>query len=405
MAMVPADASLDFLAQNLNTKKIKLLEKGDEVEAPESKEDSRIRFCRYCGRQFKSDQALGGHLRIHSQHQAKSKAGIHHIKSTKISRNRSAKEEEDSFTCFVCDESFSSMKLLCQHMKNHREMGSSNAIQLPIPSQECNSLTEPETTVEEWIDTESPRNDQNQGSPIDLLKDIPNWSQTGMRGRKETFSDKIDDNRIYNPMPLRVYYGPEVSLTERRLKDSQDSKTRKKQKTEETMPYQDASMESKSGAADSYKTDSESTVELLLGNGKQQTTNKISMMPRGFESPTSNKSNSSSSHGRLKNPKRAKAVTSEHQCEICGKSFQTGQALGGHKRYHREKQVVDPFRVELVQRKANEQLSGETGQVKEYITRMLLPGSLSEEAVLSEESCQEQSKKLQDFDLNIPYEG
>ncbi|XP_022728742.1 uncharacterized protein LOC111284293 [Durio zibethinus] len=395
MAMVPADASLDFLAQKLNTKEIKLTEKGDE--ALHQYQDSRTR---YCGREFNSDKDLGGHLRIHSQHKAKSKAGIHHMKSTKLSRKHSPQEEDDSFACFICDDSFSTMKLLCQHMRNHREMDS-NCIQQPIPSQESNSLSEPETAkAEEGIDTISPRNDLHQGSSIDLLKDIPSWSQTGKRGRKRTVSDKID-NIIYHAVPLRVYYGLAVPLTERRLEDSKDINqslfTRKKQKTEETMSYQDALMESEVGAA----ADSESTLD-LLGNS----TEKTSMMPQGFENHVSNKFKSSSSQRRLKNPKRAKAVKSVHQCEICGKIFQTGQALGGHKTYHRVKPVVDPLRVELVKRKAKEELSEESGQVREYITRMLLPGVLSAgEADSSEESYQERPKRFVDFDLNIPYEG
>ncbi|XWS73645.1 hypothetical protein CRYUN_Cryun02cG0146400 [Craigia yunnanensis] len=131
------------------------------------------------------------------------------------------------------------MKLLCQHMRNHREMDS-NGIQQPTQSQESRSLSEPETTVEEGIGIVSPMNDQNQESCIDLLKDIPNWFQTGNRGREKTVSDKID-NKIYNALPLRVYYGSAVPLTERRLEDSRDSNqsllTRKKQKTEETMPW------------------------------------------------------------------------------------------------------------------------------------------------------------------------
>ncbi|XWS52598.1 hypothetical protein CRYUN_Cryun11dG0084800 [Craigia yunnanensis] len=332
------------------------------------------------------------------------------MKSSKHARKHSPEEEDGFFACFVCDDSLSSMKLLCQHMRNHREMDS-NGIQQLIPSQESCSLSEPETTSKEGIDTVSPRNNQNQGSCIDLLKGIPNWSQTGNRGQKKTVSDKID-SIIYDAVPLRVYYGSAVPQMEKRLEDSQDSNqsllTRKKQKTEETMPNQDALMEYELEAADSYKPGSESTIE-LLGNSKQTATKKISMMPQGFESPISNKSKSSScsSNGRLKKPNRAKVVKIVHECEICGKKFQTGQALGGHKTYHRRKPVVDPFMGELVQRKAEEQLSGETGQVRDHVTRMLLPGVLSGEADSSEESYQEHPKRLRllDFDLNIPYEG
>ncbi|KAE8700252.1 Early nodulin-like protein 18 [Hibiscus syriacus] len=83
------------------------------------------------------------------------------------------------------------------------------------------------------------------------------------------------------------------------------------------MGYQDTSME---GGADS-----ESTVELL---GNCVTMKKL-------ETQNSNKSNKSrTGHGR-RSMKEAMVVKRVHQCEICGKTFATGQALGGHKTHHR----------------------------------------------------------------------
>ncbi|XP_039004847.1 zinc finger protein ZAT9-like [Hibiscus syriacus] len=85
------------------------------------------------------------------------------------------------------------------------------------------------------------------------------------------------------------------------------------------MGYQDTSME---GGADS-----ESTVELL---GNCVTMKKL-------ETQNSNKSNKSrTGHGR-RSMKEAMVVKRVHQCEICGKTFATGQALGGHKTHHRVK--------------------------------------------------------------------
>ncbi|XVE78994.1 hypothetical protein DITRI_Ditri14bG0022600 [Diplodiscus trichospermus] len=393
--------------EKLKTKKVKLPEEGD-AEAPHQYQDSRNRICMYCGMEFKSGKALGGHLRIHVQHKPKSlKAAMHHMKSSKpaaMKHSPEAEEEDDSFTCFACDDSFSSMKLLCQHMRKHREMDS-NGVQKPIASQESrsSSLSEPaETSFDEGIDTVSPVNDQNQGSRIDFLKHIPSWSQTGKRVLKKTDSHDKIGNKIYKAVALRVYYGSAVPQIENyRREDSPEYSllTRnKKKKTEESVPNQYASM---AGAADHcYELDSLSTAE-LSANSKQPTTENISIR-------ISNKSNSSSSgHGRLKNPNRAKAVKTVHECEICGKRFQTGQALGGHKTYHRVKPVV-PLMGELVQRKAEEELSGESGEVRELAIRMLLPGSSSgESSDPSEESYQQHPKRLRmlDFDLNIPYQG
>ncbi|KAK8513389.1 hypothetical protein V6N13_002136 [Hibiscus sabdariffa] len=69
--------------------------------------------------------------------------------------------------------------------------------------------------------------------------------------------------------------------------------------------------------------------------------------------------------------------------EEAGNSKQI-QALGGHKTFHRK--------LKLVQAKTEQ---GQCGEVKEYVTRMLLPGLLPEEAP---------PKKMLDFDLNLPYQ-
>ncbi|XVF69524.1 hypothetical protein PTKIN_Ptkin11bG0088700 [Pterospermum kingtungense] len=394
------DASLDSLAQSLNTKKIHISEESDG-EAPHQHKDSRIRFfCKFCGKDFKSDKALCGHVRIHRQHRAKSKARIHRMKSTSkpARKHYSPEEEDDSFGCFVCDDSFSSMKLLCEHMRSHRQMDSNGIHQRPIRSRESSSLSEPETETETDFKVTvvvSPRNDHNEGCCTDLLmKDIPSWSQTRKRGWQKTVGDNgsLEDSQDFN---------------------SQSLLTKKKKKTEENIPNQDASlMEPEFGAADhSYKSDSASTIE-LLGNSKQPTANKISIMSQLHKSSLipNNKSKSSSfGHARVKNPNRV------YECEICGRAFQTGQALGGHKTYHRMKAsnvVDDPspsgMSNNLVDKKAEEEyLCGEGGQVGEYVTRMLLPGLLSEEAANdpSQESCQQHPKTLRllGFDLTIPY--
>nr|KJB55434.1 hypothetical protein B456_009G075900 [Gossypium raimondii] len=275
--------------------------------------DSRNRvFCTYCSKGFKSNKALAGHLRIHSQHPPMSKTEGKHFQE--------GDDDDSFFGCFDCDASFSSMKLLCQHMRLHRDTDSNAA-----------------TTFKQGTgSTVSPRDDHHN---IDLLKDFNgNWSRTEKRGSKRTASEH---DIIYNAEPFKVYYG--------------------RMKTEET------SMESEWGAADN-----ESTVELS-----------------GNRVKTCNSSNKSKScHGRRRRSmKKTKAVKSVHRCEICDKTYETGQALGGHKSYHR---VKDP----LKQRKTEQQSCGEV----KMVTRMVLPGLPPEEADKNP------SKRMLDFDFNISYE-
>ncbi|GMJ11753.1 hypothetical protein HRI_004844500 [Hibiscus trionum] len=95
-----------------------------------------------------------------------------------------------------------------------------------------------------------------------------------------------------------------------------------------------------------------------------------------------NKSKSRSGIGRRSMNKKAKVMNSLHSCEICGKTFTTGQALGGHKTYHRVK-------VEFVQ------LQPKTKQ-ESFVTTAMFP----EDAYLSDEA---RPKKMLGIDLNIPY--
>ncbi|KAL4285048.1 hypothetical protein GQ457_16G006960 [Hibiscus cannabinus] len=167
--------------------------------------------------------------------------------------------DDDSFSCFGCKERFPTMKLFCQHMKtNHRQMNSNG----------IGFRRETET------------------------KAITKCSPTGKRGRRQAAGDEF----------LSVYHGSlVVSQVKTKLEEEEErDSTRKRRKTEDSMPKQVALS--------------------------------------AFSEPADNECKSVSSHGRkLKNPRPAKAVKSVHQCEICGKMFGTGQALGGHKTSHRMK--------------------------------------------------------------------
>ncbi|GMI81630.1 hypothetical protein HRI_001832300 [Hibiscus trionum] len=341
-------AAFVFSARNYlkSTHKTEVMERGGETESPPK--DSRIKFCSYCRRGFKSSKALYGHLRIHctSQTQARSKTGILHVNSPERGTKRSP-EEDEGFSCLVCNQSFSSMQLLCRHMRIHRGTVSNTDQQPPVTSQESTAFQS---------------NDHN----VDLLKDMPGWSQCGKSGLKKIASD---DDIFYDAVPSRFDHRPAEH-------------PRKKKKTKENMafPNPDTSME---GAA----ADSESTVELL--NNRVTST-------KNLEAQNCNKPNKSRSrHGR-RSMKNAKAAAErEHRCKICGKTFATGQALGGHKTCHRMK---DPLKVKLVQPKIEQ---GSCVELRECVTRMLLPGLLPEEPLLPEHA---PPKKMLQFDLNIPYQ-
>ncbi|KAE8700247.1 hypothetical protein F3Y22_tig00110557pilonHSYRG00099 [Hibiscus syriacus] len=249
-------------------------------EAPD--EESRFRLYRHCGKGFESSKASYGHIRIHSQYGARSKLETRHIDSRR-ERNSPEEDEDDGFGCFVCNESFTSVQLLCRHTRTHRQS------KIPLLVSNWRKIVKgfvSNSTVKKGI--ESTVNDDN-------------WSQsTGERGLKKTTSD--DDDVTQDAVPLRVYHG--------------HMETRKKRKIEET---------STEGIADG--TESPVGDFMAIDRFGKKSKSKCGM-------------------------KKAKVMKSVHQCEICGKTYTTGQALGGHKTYHR---VKDSSKVELVQPKPKQE--------------------------------------------------
>ncbi|OMO79259.1 hypothetical protein COLO4_24487 [Corchorus olitorius] len=171
----------------------------------------------------------------------------------------------------------------------------------------------------------------------------------------------------------------------------------------------------------------------------------MGMSQSEVESPLSDSNNkgSSCSQGRVKKrPSNNSIIRSGsgygYPCEICGKTFPSGQALGGHKRCHRAHRAVavddaiinnnshahtrlfNPGKnaagggrgrggVLIFQRKPKlpQGLSENAPQLTQGIDRMQLQAELTgndKPAESTQESNKEVPKKPRDFDLNMPYQ-
>ncbi|OMO49530.1 Zinc finger, C2H2-like protein [Corchorus capsularis] len=183
------DASMGFWVQeSLKTKKVKPLEVETPVLDVEDKNTLKIKTCGYCGKGFQSDRALGGHLRIHGgNHRPKPKSKSVTVKKNK-KRAREEHEEKDKFEfgCFGCHESFSSMQLLCQHVRNFHRPNPNGFKPIPEPDRQ-NKIEEEkkgnqgiDEVVSLWYDQN--QNQKQEESSDDLVKH--HVSTAGKRRRK-----------------------------------------------------------------------------------------------------------------------------------------------------------------------------------------------------------------------------
>ncbi|KAI4386190.1 hypothetical protein MLD38_004145 [Melastoma candidum] len=166
--------------------KLKISKAGCESRrdgSPEVK-DTVVRTCVFCGKEFTSGKALGGHVRIHNQEGKFKGAGA---SSKKLKRKVGelglgselgslGKEEDDDgggmlYRCCICDRKFPTSKSLCGHMRFHPERGW-KGVQPPKRSEAGEEVNE---------DEDAPSS--SEGCMVDLLKDLGSWSKTEKRGR------------------------------------------------------------------------------------------------------------------------------------------------------------------------------------------------------------------------------
>ncbi|KAK4278783.1 hypothetical protein QN277_016582 [Acacia crassicarpa] len=123
----------------LHERKSKIKINGASIAALGLGSGSSVRVCDFCGKQFNSGKALGGHRRHHILAQRKMKeqqqekinyilriktknSVIHHNYNNNLMKSKIGNPNCSSwirFHCPVCDKDFPSEKSLCGHMRNH----------------------------------------------------------------------------------------------------------------------------------------------------------------------------------------------------------------------------------------------------------------------------------------------
>ncbi|ESQ42818.1 hypothetical protein EUTSA_v10015446mg [Eutrema salsugineum] len=363
------------------------LEEGDVEEEEEKKH-----ICCECGKRFKSGKALGGHKRIHVLEARKLAMVRPKMESGVV--GRSDQRDELEVDCCVCHKKFTSMKALYGHMRFHPDRGWKGVLPPPHPLGYSSSSTlsiddhdHGEFISSDYDDDDYDDNDKDEDDDddenselwdnhwesenvVDLKESIKGW---GKRARRSVF--KVGESDLKDPrsedmkdidakdLLILATTAEAVDLDVTETSDSHSveemmmKKRRKKKKKrlsemdKESSSTHDhhqlevvvAAAEEGGGAREKHVcvTCNKSFTSYQALGGHRASHNKVKILENhqarangeasllGTEAIITGLASAQGSNTSL-----SSSNNGDHVCNICHKSFPTGQALGGHKRCH-----------------------------------------------------------------------
>ncbi|KAI4305871.1 hypothetical protein L6164_029206 [Bauhinia variegata] len=337
---------------------------------------STIRICDFCGKTFNSGKALGGHRRNHLQAlrkeataAAQSQKVKIHLPKPKNHENLSylnVTDEDNNFVkmkalmskegkiiCDLCNKEFPSMKSYCGHMRAHSERNRTGVL---LPDDDSEELKDVHCVTSRTVIAP-------HESPIDLTKSLPSWSKTDLRGRKSIGGVEAAQNLVYlsrgeyistpespvlglspTMVPRAVFTRDAVEAKssisrvamqckEKKVDDSpsREQKDKRKKEFHRRGSLDGENDEEEEESANWGEEEFEKDV-----NDNDSHLDESKMMKKEKKRKKILKFKSLQSSESEEDPliKTLKARDHGYKCNICGKSFATFQALGGHTSSH-----------------------------------------------------------------------
>ncbi|XP_073309140.1 uncharacterized protein [Primulina huaijiensis] len=311
-----------------------------------SQNSDKLNVCDLCNKTFKSGKAIGGHMRIHYQ-KGKTKILIFKIKlkvhqsvmfkkqnpraeedrrvtnSVKMEREKKksptgdnragAVDIDERPSCPVCRKKFRSLKSVFGHMKKHSDRnwrGSRPPSIEKTSSDSCLSYDEnPENSDQDELLADS-GNDRG----VDLTVYLRGWNSTARRGRKRLSLEMND----LQSKELEAAAGL-MMLTEGDL-ESGLVHSKKGNEFEDVKVY-DVSL-------NDYMIKNMGSKTLIKNKKKRKKVKLFDLQPPQNATPV------------IPEKPVASPFPEKYRCGTCEKSFQTGQAFGGHMSGHNKCTVV-----------------------------------------------------------------
>lgn len=398
--------------------------KSMDLEEGEVEEEEKKHVCCECGKGFKSGKALGGHKRIHVLENRKFSMVRPKMESGLVGRSEGGELEA---ACCVCHKKFTSMKALYGHMRFHPDRGWKGVFPPPHPFGNSSSSTlSVDDHEDEFIssdyDAYDDYDDDGGGgggdenselwemeNGVDLKESIIGW---GKRGRRSGLN--VDESDLKDPRPsedLKEFDAKNLLV----LADTAEAETSNSHSVEDTMKKRkkkkkslsemekesssthhddhlqlavvvSAAEEGGGGAREKHVcvTCNKSFTSYQALGGHRASHNKVKMLENnqaranneallllGNEGTVTGLASAQGSNTSLSSNNNG-----DHICNICHKSFTTGQALGGHKRCH----WTGPVSTEAATAPAAPSLSQVTETVQEVkkLKRKFLEFDLNE---------------------------
>ncbi|KAK4278784.1 hypothetical protein QN277_016583 [Acacia crassicarpa] len=426
--------------------------------APGGASGSSVRVCDFCGKQFNSGKALGGHRRYHIQAQKKLEAqnlaqqkqekvnytlknkakdlvipdyddNNNLIKSRIVNFNSSSSR---SFRCCVCDKDFPSEKSLYGHMRSH-------------PEREWRGMNPPFVT-DNNLDLSSPSAEQlNNGSSSSTLEEssspVPVDLSSSCSGSSWLKKDKR--GRVSGEGEAEAAHIAAITLIHMHLygNDELEAQTlRGREATPEEAALLPVKKRKNNVMKKNHVADYKEKLDGRDGNEELEAENNMwdVKVKSLIKEKKLNKQNKKLKLGAeiksegeplvIRTLKQEEVKPQSYVCGICNKSFSCFQALGGHKSKHnREKNIAKSMK--------GKELMEQSEEKEEEEDKMCINGTLLSSAGLSGEeeeaspisseerlaissndnnedngngeevgeASQQSASKIRGFDLNMPY--
>ncbi|KAL0734869.1 hypothetical protein Bca4012_011079 [Brassica carinata] len=345
--------------------------KGIDLEGEEKKH-----ICCECGKRFKSGKALGGHKRIHVLETRKFSMVRPKmvVTSGAVAVGRSDEQRDDfEVDCCVCHKKFTSMKALYGHMRFHPDRGWKGVLPPHHPLDDHHGGEFISSDYDDDADYDYHEDDDYENSElwdinhweldnvVDLKDSIKEgWTVTGKRGRRSALKiDEPDDIDAKDLLFLATtaesvdaaetccdsLLGEEMMMKKRKKKKKRLSEMEKESSSSHghhQLEVGDAA-EGGGGAREKHVcvTCNKAFASYQALGGHRASHNKVKISENhqaradsdalllGTEAMVTGLATAQGPNTSLSISNKG-----DHVCNICQKSFPTGQALGGHKRCH-----------------------------------------------------------------------